>query len=653
VPQFFYLIHQRVMQEVARGGLIRRAIFRILVGTTFWLRRAGINVGRRVFGRVHAVMGRQMRLFVTGGSKFDPAVGRDLYALGFTILQAYGLTETSGAATINSPDEAYIDTVGRALPGQTLKTLPSDDEDLDGEIAIAGPIVMQGYYNRAEATAAVMKDGWFLTGDLGRLDAGGRLTITGRKKEVIVLASGKNIYPEEIEAYYRQSAFVKEMCVLGLTSEDDPTSERLYGVVVPNMDLMRERKIANAGDLLRFELEGQSVHLPAHKRVLGYDIWFEPLPRTTTGKLKRHEIEKRLRQKQRERVRAQDAATSPEAAWASDDPHAAAACAVIAARARGGAVTPDANLELDLGFDSMERVELITELEQRFSVRVSDDQAHHVLTVGQLIEAVRPGDGKTGLGDAEDSWAVMLRDLPPDDDPLLEGLLEPRPFAAPLFYALLCLVRLLARIDVTGLERLPRNGPYIISPNHQSYVDPFLLNSVLPYHVFRQLFFVGAAEYFETAIARWLAREGNLVPVDPDANLVPAMKAGAFGLAHGKVLMLFPEGERSIDGTVKRFKKGAPILARHLQVPIVPVAIRGAFEIWPRNRQFNWRTLRWLGGHRVRIAIGEPIAVATHEAYGEAAERLRTDVQAMWAGLSEEKRADGERRQDASTKQNA
>jgi long-chain acyl-CoA synthetase len=652
VPQFFYLIHQRVMQEVARGGLIKRAVFRALVSASFWLRRAGVNVGPRLFGRVHAVMGRQMRLFVTGGSKFDPAVGRDLYALGFTILQAYGLTETTGAATINRPDEAYIDTVGRALPGQELKVLASEDERLDGEIAIRGSIVMQRYYNRPDATAAVMQDGWFLTGDLGRLDADGRLTITGRKKEVIVLASGKNIYPEEIEAAYRQSVYVKEICVLGLTSAGDPTSERLYAVVVPNMELMRERKIANAGDLLRFELEGQSVTLPAHKRVLGYDIWFEPLPRTTTGKLKRHEIERRLRQKKREKQR--DEATAPsEATWAAADPHASAACGVIAARARGAAVTPDANLELDLGLDSMERVELITELEQRFGVRVSEEQAHHVLTVRQLVEAVRPGAGAAAAGEAGDSWAVMLRDLPSDDDPLLGSLLAARPIAAPLFFVLLRLARVLARIDARGLDRLPRQGPYIISPNHQSYVDPFLLTGILPYYVFRQLFFVGAAEYFESALTRWLARHGNLVPVDPDANLVPAMKAGAFGLAHGKVLVLFPEGERSIDGSVKRFKKGAPILSRHLSVPIVPVSIRGAFEIWPRNRAFNWRALRWFGRHRVRISFGEPLTVSSEEGYADGAERLRAAVQSLWTGASEEKGADAESREDAATKQNA
>src|SRR6185436_404836 len=108
------------------------------------------------------------------------------------------------------------------------------------------------------------------------------------------------------------------------------------------------------------------------------------------------------------------------------------------------------------------------------------------------------------------------------------------------------------------------------------------------FRIFRNLFFVGAVEYFETSLTQWFARIANLVPVDPDANLVPAMKAGAFGLAHGKILLLFPEGERSIDGAVKLFRKGAPILASHLGVPLVPVAIKGAYEVWPRNRPIDW-----------------------------------------------------------------
>ena len=650
VPQFFYLIHQRVMQQVQQSGLATRVMFKTLLAVNFRLRRMGVNIGPLVFGKVHNVMGRKMRLLVTGGSKFDPAIGRDLYSLGFTILQAYGLTETSACASINTPDEAHIDTVGKPLPGVEIKILPAESHDRDpstsseqdGEIAVRGPIVMAGYYNRPDATAQVMQDGWLLTGDLGRMDAEGRLQITGRKKEMIVLASGKNIYPEEVEAHYRQSPYVKEICVLGLADAGRPSTERLFAAVVPNLDLMRERKIVNAGDILRFELEGLAIGLPAHKRVLGYDIWFEPLPRTTTQKIRRHEVERRVRERQAAASDTDAPLSDSQQSWL-DDAHVSAAAVVIQARLRGRLrLRPDANLELDLGLDSMERVELLAELEQRFRVTVPPVAANAIFTVQQLVEAVRPGAGGAAGGDppsgvslagekSQESWAVMLRALPPASDPVLGGLLERRPLATPLMFVLLKIVRMaLARVRVSGLDKLPAGGAFIISPNHQSYLDPLFVSGVLPYRVWRELFYVGAVEYFETAFTRWVARTINLVPVDPDSNLIPAMKAGAFGLSHGKVLVLFPEGERSIDGTVKKFKKGSPILAQHLHVPVVPVAIKGIHELWPRNRAFNWRLMLPWSGHRVSVEFGEPLLFPEGEDYAAAALRLRQRVDEMW-----------------------
>ena len=629
VPQFFYLIHQRVMQQVAKSSLVTRILFRTLLALNFRLRRIGVNLGRVFFGKIHDVMGRDMRLLVTGGSKFDPVIGRDLYSLGFIILQAYGLTETSAAATISAPGDAHIDTVGRPLPGVDVKIV-------DSEITIRGPIVMQGYHNRPDATADVIKDGWFYTGDLGRIDDRGRITITGRKKEMIVLASGKNIYPEEIEAHYRKSPFVKEICVIGLAEPGRPSSERLFGVVVPDMDLLREKKIVNAGDIIRFEMEGLAAGLPAHKRVLGYDIWFEPLPRTTTQKVKRHEVERRVRERQRTASLDPETSASPEdRAW-MEGPRAAAVLAVIRGRLKqGGRLFPDANLELDLGFDSMERVEVLTELEQRVGVRVTQQAAAGIFTVRQLVDALATDEARQLSTEARsakvESWAALLRDLPPANDPVLSGLLEKRPIAAPLMHVLARVIRgTLFRVELKGLENLPKSGGYIISPNHQSYLDPFMLCAMLPLRIFRNLFFVGAVEYFETPLTRWFARLANLVPVDPDSNLVPAMKAGAFGLAHGKVLVLFPEGERSIDGTVKKFKKGAPILAQHLGVPIVPVAIIGVYELWPRGRSLSWRLLGPWSRNRVRIVVGEPMTFAENADYNQTATELRDRVEKMW-----------------------
>ena len=188
----------------------------------------------------------------------------------------------------------------------------------------------RGTSGAPDATAESIKDGWLYTGDLGRLDAEGRLYITGRSKEIIVLASGKNLYPEEIEAHYRQSPFIKELCVLGLSRPGEPAAERLHAVIVPDEQVLRERGIVNMRELIRFELEGLSVQLPAHKRILSYDIWLEPLPRTTTGKLKRPEIERRVRERATDARADARPLTDAERQWMAEPDHARLMAAVSA-----------------------------------------------------------------------------------------------------------------------------------------------------------------------------------------------------------------------------------------------------------------------------------------------------------------------------------
>ena len=429
---------------------------------------------------------------------------------------------------------------------------------------------------------------------------------------------GRRVDRREIEAHFCKSPFVREVCL----------TEQLYAVVVPNMSLMRERKIVNIGDLLRFELEGLTHELPADRRPIGYHICFEELPRVADA-INRPEVERRLAD------RAGASAREEDLQWLSE-PHVAAAVPTIKARAKTGRIWPEANLEIDLGFDSMERVELILALEQQFATRIPPEKTAEILTVRQLVDVLRSAEPRLVTADPIDpTWATILGDLPSGNDRRLGWLLRRRIIAAPLLFVILRIVgALLVRARVTGLDRLPRSGPYIITPNHQSYVDPFILCGVLPYRVFKQLFFVGAVEYFETPFTRWVAHTANLVPVDPDSNLISAMQAGAFGLVHGKILLLFPEGERSIDGAVKNFKKGAPILAQHLGVPAVPVALKGIHELWPRNRAINWRLLLPWSGHRVTIAIGEPIAFAADSRAADNASRLRDRVTAMWEAPS-------------------
>src|SRR4029077_7098949 len=237
---------------------------------------------------------------------------------------------------------------------------------------------------------------------------------------------------------------------------------------------------------------------------------------------------------------------------------------------------------------------------------VEESTLAEIYTVRELVDAIRESaaTGKTISGSREQpaGWKSILQEE--STDPEVLALARHSTFYEGFLYTLFRLVRVFAsdrfHMKVSGLEKLPSQGSYIISSNHQSFLDPILMASVLPSPVFRSLFSVGTSEIFGSGFMRRVARWLRVIVVDPDVNLVPAMRAGAFGLRHSRILILYPEGERSIDGNPKTFKKGAAILSTHLQVPIVPVAIEGFYEAWPRGRQFQKFT-------PVKIQFGDPI----------------------------------------------
>jgi long-chain acyl-CoA synthetase len=682
VPQFFYLIHDRVMQEVKKRGFFARTAFRAMMSLSGAARKIGFGrlLGKLFFARIHKLLGPKMRYLITGGSAFDPKIGRDFEKLGFNVLQAYGLTETSGGATATPPNANVLGSVGRPLPGVQVKILdPQPAEGLPqpvGEVAIGGGIVMKGYYNRPDATAAIIKDGWLLSGDLGYLDPHGNLFITGRRKEMIVLSSGKNIYPEEIEAQYMKSPFIKEICVMGLTNRPgEPFSERLHAVIVPNFDVLRERKIVNAREVIRFDVENLSAELPSTKRILSFDLWPDPLPRTTTRKLKRFEIQRRVISGERSTAAAGTSAvaeaegggavaeepSAEEAVWLSDRDVQRALAIIRNASKTQKPVTPSSNMELDLGFDSMERVELVVSLEQEFGVEVEDKVISHVYTVRELVDtilhareaaaaAVPNGAGATetsrGRAPSASGWDAVLA-MPPtgvdSDAAAVSQALNTSVVFTFIWFVLTRLAGLMVRVffglSVSGQEKLPRKGPFILSPNHQSFLDGPVVASLMPWRLFKDMFYVGTSEIFGKNIAfglfYFLGRTLKLVPVDPDSNLVNAMRAGAYGLRQGDNLVLYPEGERSIDGTPKKFKKGAAILSTHLQVPIVPVALEGFYQAWPRTRKLPRRA-------RLHVRFGDPIQPpaspngagrSPEETYKEVTETLRNRVVEMWESM--------------------
>ncbi|HLW84458.1 MAG TPA: AMP-binding protein [Candidatus Sulfotelmatobacter sp.] len=651
VPQFFYLIHERIFQEVAKRGAFARTALTALMSVNRTLRRVGLNAGPFLFRKVHETLGSKMRYLVTGGSRFNPEIARDFRDLGVDVLQAYGLTETTAAVFANSPANNVIGSVGQAMKGVEAKIVdPQPQEDggqAVGEVSLRGPVVMKGYWKRPDATAAVMRDGWFLTGDLGYFDSHHNLFLTGRKKEVIVLSNGKNVYPEEVEAHYLQSPFIKEIAVMGLEGKPGESGDRLHAVIVPNFEVLRQRKIVNVKEAIRFDIDGLSPKIASAKRIGSYEISQEDLPRTTTRKIKRFEVEKRVkanlaRKSNDDSASATEKPLTPEqTAWLGE-PKVQQALEVLreAAPTRPPALRPDYSLELDLGLDSMQRIEALSRLEEKLGGNLDEAQLAGIYTVRDLIDAVLRSAASGAGGPASHAtfagWKAILAEEPARDEVI--ALARPQRLSAAFWYMASRLIQVIAldrfSLRVHGLAKLPQSGAYIISSNHQSYLDAAILAGFLPPKVFEKVFAVGTSDIFGKGFMLWLARTLRVVVVDPDANLIPAMRAGAFGLRQGRPLILYPEGERSIDGTPRVFKKGAAILSIHLQVPIVPVAIDGFYEAWPRNKPFA-------GFTPLRMVFGDPIipppeSEASEAAYEKLTADLKSQVVEMWEGLRNE-----------------
>ncbi|HET9943242.1 MAG TPA: AMP-binding protein [Terriglobia bacterium] len=589
VPQFFYVLHKKIFSQVEAQPFVLRKIFGALMAIAGWISKPRLR--RKLFGRIHKTVGPDLTILASGGSRFDPAVAQDLDRLGYSMLQAYGLTETAAAATATPASANVIGSVGRPIRGVSVKIDAPDKEGV-GEICISGPILMKGYYRDERATKAAIVDGWYHSGDLGRLGPEGSLFITGRSKDVIILANGKNVYPEELEAHYGQSPWIKEICVMGLS---EPEGERLHAVVVPDMEEFRKRGQSSISESVQFDLESLSKQLPSYYRILSFSIRHEPLPRTVTRKLQRFEIQRQENERKSSSVRREAAAEHPRF---KEGPGAVVAQLIRQAKPDTGPLDVSMNLELDLGFDSLARVELLGLAESQLGVRIDEEKAARIYTLGELIDELAGASPESGRGR---NWNEILN-VPPDNALHQHDAMDPSFFVLWSSYLLIKVAKLLFRLFLplrySGIEKLPQ-APFMLCPNHQSFLDGPLLISVLPKRVIDRIFILGYTDYFKGRVMGFAAKMSRIVAVDADANLVQALQVGAAGLRKGKVLLVFPEGTRTIDGQLGEFKKGSAILAYELGVPVVPVGLKGAFEMWPRGGSFR--------RHAVEVIYGEPI----------------------------------------------
>jgi len=629
VPAFFYRFHDRVKSQIdALTGLRRRAALLLLSIARVGRRRFGLNLGPRLIPAIRRPFGEDLRLFVTGAAKISASVVEDFLDWGFPMAQGYGMTEGTAVFAVSPLDGLRGDAIGPPIPGVDIK-VHEPDQDGIGEIWARGPNIMEGYYKNQQATDEVLVDGWLRTGDLGRLQADGFVQVTGRAKDMIVLASGKNIFPDELEDHYSACELIDELSIVGLPDAEG-RGERLHGVIVPDLEAARRRGYVNIREMVKWELDGLAAELPSSRRLTSIEIRNDPLPRTTTRKVKRFELVQDALRREREREAsanqaaeqaASGAETSGAVPMAAGDrisrakPDAGGAAAqdqpewvvtvetMIARLADRDAIGREEHLDLDLGLESLDRVELFAEIQDTMGVDLGDEVVGELHTVGEVLDAVgqlyEEGSAESRESPEQNRWERILSQKPEGLDPYLRR----RPITETFLWILCRLLgffyRPVAGLRSTGQGNIPAAYPFMMCPNHLSYADPLMLAMVLPLRVFRRLFFVGYSEYFEGWFGSRMGRIVRNIPIDQNRQLEKAMQAAAEGLRRDMVLVIFPEGGRSIDGDLKEFRKGAGILAQHLGAPIVPVGLWGTYEMWRRGGK--------LRRHPVAVAIGEPL----------------------------------------------
>ena len=580
---------------------------------------AGMHWARRWwhYRRIHRLFGFKFWAMVVGAAPLDPELEAFWGRLGFLVVQGYGLTETAPIVTLNHPLHAKRGAVGKPISGVEIKVAP------DGEILVRGENVTTGYFNAPEATREAFKDGWFHTGDIGELDAEGRLLIKGRKKEMIVTPEGLNVFPEDVERAIVAQPGVRDAAVVGAPVAGS-TAERVQAVL-----LLADGVDSDA------VVRGANVLLADHQKIRAAAVWpGDELPRTEgTRKLKRREL--------RAWLVGQAADTPPVGPTFRSGMRDVAS--ILERFAPGRAIAATTTID-ELGLSSLERVELMMALEEAFQITVDETAFSASSTVADLEKLVAPLRGMPGLKVGPTGGGpTSVASTSEGNETVFPSWNRTLPVRALRRVSLptwiLPLGRIWARVTVTGLEHLEKiEGPVIFAANHQSHFDgPVILDSLPPRWRYRvapamlKEFF--NAHFFPERYTRkeWFTNSLNYYLSAFFFNAFPLTQGGAgtrqtlryIGelVGDGYSILIFPEGRRTDAGEISPFLPGVGMIASRLGVPVVPVRLDGLDQVLPRRAKFPVVS-------RARCAFGPPMLLTGND-YGALAQRVEAAVRAL------------------------
>lgn len=539
VPRLYELIYKGLMAKINKSFLART--FLKLVYKT-----KNRKLGKKLFKKVHVGLGGHLRFMIAGGAALNKEVGTFFYNIGFDILEGFGMTEAAPMITFPRPGRVKIGSTGEVMPNMQV-------EIREGEIVAKGPNVMQGYYNRPDETAEVLKDGWLFTGDLGRFDEDGFLYITGRKKEIIVLPNGKNINPVEIEQ--KLEFFSKAIKEVGIFLH----KELLHAAIVPDFKFLTDNGITDLNHYFREEvLSPFNAELSSYKRIMQFTVVKSDLPRTRLSKLQRFKLEELILDTNNKKSR-------------NEDPDSAEYLAVksfIESQVDMD-ISPDDHLVFDIAMDSLGKMSLIDFIEQTFGIKLEEEQLLKFPSIAKIAEYI--GANKLFHKENNGSWSGNLKENQPVDLPKSSFLLKFIVSSVRGFFSFFF------RFKVIGAENIPA-GPCFLAPNHQTKLDAFLVLSCLDKPTLKDTYSYAKKDHVKSRIRQYLAHRTNIIIMDLAKELKESIHKMAEVVKLGKKVLIFPEGTRTKDGELGEFKKTYAILSAELNIPIVPVAISGAYE---------------------------------------------------------------------------
>lgn len=602
VPRVLQSLKQKIERDLEEAGKLEqfRRRVRKSEGKHFLVRWWMFRSIRRQFGW-------KFWAFICGGAALDAETEEFWFRLGYAAIQGYGLTETTSLISVNHPFKMGKGSIGKVLPGRDVKLAD------DGEILIRGGGVASGYWQAGQQQKDGVTDeqGWYRTGDVGALDAAGNLYFKGRKKEVIVTPAGLNIYPDDLEAALRRQPEVKDCVVVGI---DRGGNAEPCAVVILREQARGEAPLAGV-------VECANQSLAEFQRMRMWVEWpQEDFPRTSTQKPRRNMIA--------EFAAKQILHAGNEVASANDSP-----VMELISRIRGRTITQaeaargnaDSDLQSDLGLSSLDRVELIGALEDRYQVDLSETRFSTARTVGD-IERMLSGENRQRAVYHYPRWVLRW----------------PLTWVRELAHYLLMrpAMLVLGQPRIEGRENLAGiNGPLLVVCNHISDIDIGFVHAALPARLRHRITTATGGEALEALRTpapgrgffarkfdqlKWLLGVSllNLFPLPREAGFRQSFAYAGEAVDRGYSVLVFPEGRHTTDGTMFPFRAGIGLLANNLGIPVLPMRIDGLFEVKNAGRKIA-------RPREIRVLIGKPLTFAAGTEPDVIAKELQNAVEAL------------------------